>query len=108
MSFVFIRFQPWTSTTSTVSQATAIQDEDEYEEVIDGNPAKRIKFDDELEEIVAQITKKYPVGHCNVHPEISCFYHRPAELHFELNRPRCLVWAAAIVSFRPVIDPGQC
>jgi len=49
--------------------------QDEYKEDTDGNPAKQIKFDDELEEIVTQIIEKYPVGHCNVHPEISCFYH---------------------------------
>ena len=70
--------------------------EDEYEEV--AGDTKRIKFDDEVEEIAASLAKKYPPGLCHIHPDLPCFHHRPSDLHFDLNRPRRLVWAAAIVS----------
>jgi hypothetical protein len=72
--------------------------EDDYEEAIDDGSTKRMKFDDELEEIIAKIIDKYPAGLCANHPDITCFHHRPSDLHFELNHPCCLVWAAAIVS----------
>jgi hypothetical protein len=35
---------------------------------------------------------------CTVHPNIAFFHHRPSDLHFDLDCPHCLVWAAVIVS----------
>jgi hypothetical protein len=57
------------------------------------------KFDDELESRVAEIDEKYPVGICADHADKQCFHHRPTDNHFIFDRPKKLVWAAAIVSF---------
>ena len=54
------------------------------------------RLDDELEGIAEKITEKYPAGICRLHPNICCFHYRPSDLHFELDRSRTLVWAAAI------------
>lgn len=58
------------------------------------------KIDDDLEELALKLEEKYPPGRCSVHPDISCFHARAADLHFELNRPQRLGWAMAIVSIR--------
>jgi hypothetical protein len=58
----------------------------------------QIKLDDALEEIVMKLTDKYPPGLCPLHPDLPCFHHRAADLHFKLDRPRLLVWAQAIKS----------
>ncbi len=41
---------------------------------------------------------KYPPGLCPLHRDLPCFHYRAADLHFNLNRPRLLVWAHAIKS----------
>ncbi|KAJ7124081.1 hypothetical protein C8R43DRAFT_1031254 [Mycena crocata] len=57
---------------------------------------KKLGFDDGLQELMDQISDKYPAGTCSVHPEIECFHHRPTNLHYELTRTKKIVWAAAI------------
>jgi hypothetical protein len=59
------------------------------------------KFDDELENWVSEIDQKYPAGLCVDHPDQQCFHHRPTDNHFILDRPKKLVWGAAIVSAVP-------
>ena len=71
--------------------------EDEYEDDA-GNEAKRARYDDQLEEIAASLAAKYPPGRCPTHADLPCFHHRASDLHFELTRPRLLVWASGIVS----------
>jgi len=57
------------------------------------------RLDDEVEDLATQIEAKYPMGLCTMHPDIRCFHHHVADLHFDIgNRSRRLVWAAAIVS----------
>src|SRR6266849_11194070 len=67
----------------------------------------QIKLDDALEEIVTKRTKRYYLGLCSCHPDLPCFHHRVSNLHFNLNRPRLLVWAQAIkagtASFKKVL-----
>jgi hypothetical protein len=76
--------------------------EDEYEDDT-GNESKRVRHDDELEEIAASLAAKYPPGRCALHPDLPCFHHRASDLHFELTRPRLLVWANGIVSISHTI-----
>ncbi|KAJ7831198.1 hypothetical protein B0H14DRAFT_3464204 [Mycena olivaceomarginata] len=57
---------------------------------------KKARIDDELESLVDELREKYPPGLCKVHPDILCFHHRVLDLHFELERPRLLVWSAQI------------
>jgi hypothetical protein len=45
-----------------------------------------------------KLAERYPPGVCSEHPTISCFHDRLTDLHFELDRNRKIVWAAAIVS----------
>jgi hypothetical protein len=54
------------------------------------------KLDDALEEIVTKLMNKYAPGLCDRHPNLPCFHHRASDLHFNLDRPRLLVWAQAI------------
>jgi hypothetical protein len=56
----------------------------------------QVKLDDALEEIVAKLADKYTPGLCPLHPDLPCFHHRASDLHFNLDRPRLLVWAQAI------------
>jgi hypothetical protein len=56
------------------------------------------RLDDVLEEIVMKITLKYLLGVCPLHPDLSCFHHRPSNSHFKLDRLQLLVWAQAIKS----------
>jgi hypothetical protein len=58
--------------------------------------AKKIHFDDELEELVIQINEKYKAGLCSDHPNQQCFHHHPTDLHFILDCPKKLVWASYI------------
>ncbi|KAF8173509.1 hypothetical protein K438DRAFT_1850243 [Mycena galopus ATCC 62051] len=43
-----------------------------------------------------KISNAYPPGTCSLHPAIECFHHRVADLHFALDRPKKIVWAAAM------------
>jgi hypothetical protein len=54
------------------------------------------RLDDALKEIVMKIMLKYLPGVCPLHPDLSCFHHRPSNSHFKLDRPQLLVWAQAI------------
>jgi hypothetical protein len=54
------------------------------------------RIDDNLNRIAADLMEKYPPGTCPTHPSIVCFHHRPSNQHFEIDRQRSLVWAAAI------------
>src|SRR5258707_11247150 len=56
----------------------------------------QIKLDDVLEEIIVKLTDKYPPGLCPLHSDLPCFHHHVSDLHFNLDRPRLLVWAQAI------------
>ncbi|KAJ7643388.1 hypothetical protein DFH06DRAFT_1426368 [Mycena polygramma] len=62
----------------------------------DDNPKKKVPFDQALEEEMQAISDKYPAGTCSVHPDIECFHSRVNDLHFLLDRPKKIVWAAAI------------
>ncbi|KAK7034091.1 hypothetical protein R3P38DRAFT_2519192, partial [Favolaschia claudopus] len=52
-------------------------------------------FDEGLEEVVEEIQNKYPPGLCADHPNLPCYHHRRTGNHYELDRPKLLVWAAA-------------
>ena len=41
---------------------------------------------------------------CDLHPDIHCFHHRITDHHFELTRPRLLVWAQSIKLGKAAID----
>ncbi|KAJ7710716.1 hypothetical protein B0H17DRAFT_1190411 [Mycena rosella] len=43
-----------------------------------------------------KISEKYPPGTCAEHPDIECFHSRVNNLHFELDRTKKIIWAAAI------------
>src|SRR6266576_1002173 len=58
----------------------------------------QVKLDDALEEIVAKLASKYPLGLCDCHPDLPCFHHHASNLHFNLDCPQLLVWAQAIKS----------
>ncbi|TFK64994.1 hypothetical protein BDN72DRAFT_922060 [Pluteus cervinus] len=60
------------------------------------HPQKKPRFDDSLQPFIDEIDEKYPPGLCSAHPDKQCFYHLRSKLHFELDRPRKLVWGAAI------------
>ena len=60
--------------------------------------AHKLKFDDELEDLVNEIDVKYPVGLFEMHSNVQCFNYRPADQHFILDRLKKLVWATHIVS----------
>ncbi|KAJ7135342.1 hypothetical protein C8R46DRAFT_1235055 [Mycena filopes] len=62
----------------------------------DARKLKKVPFDEGLEDEMDRITERYPPGICSVHPTISCFHHRLNNLHFELDRSRKIVWAAAM------------
>ncbi|KAF8199378.1 hypothetical protein K438DRAFT_1933409 [Mycena galopus ATCC 62051] len=61
-----------------------------------GNGKVKVSFDDGLEEEMDKISNAYPPGTCSLHPAIECFHHRVADLHFALDRPKKIVWAAAM------------
>jgi hypothetical protein len=61
-------------------------------------------LDDELDNIAEKIAEKYLPGLCALHPTIPCYHHRVSDLHFELDRPRRLVWASAIKKRETTID----
>jgi len=42
------------------------------------------------------LSNKYSLETCPLHPNITCFHHCASDLHFKLNRPQLLVWAKAI------------
>ncbi len=45
-----------------------------------------------------KLTNKYSLGLCSRHPKLPCFHHPASDMHFNLDRPRLLVWAQAIKS----------
>ncbi|KAF8142390.1 hypothetical protein K438DRAFT_2030097 [Mycena galopus ATCC 62051] len=57
---------------------------------------KKFSLDENIEEQIEQISQAYPPGTCTEHPNIECFHSRVNGLHFELTRPRKIVWASAI------------
>ncbi|KAJ6614198.1 hypothetical protein B0H10DRAFT_2221508 [Mycena sp. CBHHK59/15] len=61
----------------------------------DGDKGK-VSFDEGLEEEMDKISNMYPPGTCSLHPDIECFHHRTTDLHFALDRPKKIVWAAAM------------
>ncbi|KAJ7831194.1 hypothetical protein B0H14DRAFT_3464201 [Mycena olivaceomarginata] len=83
---------PWAQTANAAGV-----DEDVHSDGDDLGPMqKKARIDDELESLVDELREKYPPGLCKVHPDILCFHHRVLDLHFELERPRLLVWSAQI------------
>ncbi|KIL63078.1 hypothetical protein M378DRAFT_179451 [Amanita muscaria Koide BX008] len=62
-----------------------------------GPQMKKARLGDELENLAQEIADKYPPGICKLHPDKACFHHRNADLHFDLDRARRLVWAQAIL-----------
>ncbi|KAJ7880816.1 hypothetical protein B0H14DRAFT_3858023 [Mycena olivaceomarginata] len=75
--------------------SSALPSVDDYESGDDG-PKKKVPFDEGLEEEMEKLAERYPPGVCSEHPTISCFHDRLTDLHFELDRNRKIVWAAAI------------
>lgn len=66
---------------------------------LEENPvSKKMKLDNEIEEIIINLMDRYPEGMCPRHPDLPCFHYRTADLHFNLDRQRLLVWAQAIKS----------
>ncbi|KAK6996604.1 hypothetical protein R3P38DRAFT_2565367, partial [Favolaschia claudopus] len=63
----------------------------------DSQPQKKVPFDEALEDEVENLKNKYPPGLCSDHPDLRCFHHQRSRNHFELDRPKLLVWAAMIV-----------
>ncbi|KAJ7868808.1 hypothetical protein B0H14DRAFT_3583633 [Mycena olivaceomarginata] len=76
--------------------SSAFPSVDDYESGDDG-PKKKVPFDEGLEEEMEKLAERYPPGVCSEHPTISCFHDRLTDLHFELDRNRKIVWAAAIL-----------
>ncbi|KAJ7274472.1 hypothetical protein B0H12DRAFT_1319430 [Mycena haematopus] len=63
----------------------------------DGDKGKvKVSFDEGLEEEIERISSKYPPGTCTLHPDLECYHSRVTDLHFKLDRPKKIVWAAAI------------
>ncbi|KAJ6514352.1 hypothetical protein C8R47DRAFT_1313674 [Mycena vitilis] len=62
----------------------------------DDPPSKKATFDEGLEIEIEKLADMYPPGRCAIHPTIACFHNRLNDLHFEMNRNRKIVWAAAI------------
>ncbi|KAJ6626532.1 hypothetical protein B0H10DRAFT_1941826 [Mycena sp. CBHHK59/15] len=63
----------------------------------DGDQGKvKVSFDEGLEEEIERISNKYPPGTCSLHPDLECYHSRVTDLHFKLDRPKKIVWAAAI------------
>ncbi|KAJ7732293.1 hypothetical protein B0H16DRAFT_1468641 [Mycena metata] len=62
----------------------------------DGMPKKKVPFDDGLEEDMQKISDTYHPGVCSVHPDIECFHSHINNLHFALDRPEKIVWAAGM------------
>ncbi|KAJ7321266.1 hypothetical protein DFH08DRAFT_970131 [Mycena albidolilacea] len=63
----------------------------------DGEQGKiKVSFDEGLEEEMERISNKYPPGTCSLHPDLECYHSRVTDLHFKLDRPKKIVWAAAI------------
>ena len=102
---------PWSQTLGDAPGGIA--DEEDRSDLEEGGPPKRVsieneqcdvltqffvqqRLDDVLEQIVAKLEEKYPAGRCNIHPDLPCFHHRASNLHFNLDRPRLLVWAQSI------------
>ncbi|KAJ7823608.1 hypothetical protein B0H14DRAFT_2370044 [Mycena olivaceomarginata] len=75
--------------------SSALPSVDDYDSGDDG-PKKKVPFDEGLEEEMEKLAERYPPGVCSEHPTISCFHDRLTDLHFELDRNRKIVWAAAI------------
>ena len=56
-------------------------------------------LDDELEDLISKIQKKYKAGTCKQHPDLECFHHHATDLHFDLRETaRVASWANHIVS----------
>ncbi|KAJ6624853.1 hypothetical protein B0H10DRAFT_2430596 [Mycena sp. CBHHK59/15] len=62
----------------------------------DDQPKKKVPFDQGLDDYMQSISEKYPPGTCSMHPEIECFHSRVNDMHYALDRPKKIVWAAAI------------
>ncbi|KAJ6548295.1 hypothetical protein B0H10DRAFT_1969206, partial [Mycena sp. CBHHK59/15] len=63
----------------------------------DGDKGKvKVSFDEGLEEEMDKISNMYPPGTCSLQPDIECFYHRVTDLHFALDHPKKIVWAATM------------
>src|SRR6266566_4169030 len=45
----------------------------------------QVKLDNALEEIVAKLASKYPLGLYDRHPDLPCFHHCTSNLHFNLD-----------------------
>ncbi|KIM70984.1 hypothetical protein PILCRDRAFT_94066, partial [Piloderma croceum F 1598] len=90
--------QPWALSAAGASSLpdTHVSEPDDSDDDTRDSRRKRPKFDDELENLVLEIDQKYSAGLCMDHPNQPCFHHRPTDNHFILDRPKKLVWAAAI------------
>ncbi|KAJ6565654.1 hypothetical protein B0H10DRAFT_2238923 [Mycena sp. CBHHK59/15] len=55
-----------------------------------------VPFDQGLDDYMQSISENYPPGTCSMHPEIECFHSRVNDMHYALDRPKKIVWAAAI------------
>ncbi|KAK7027167.1 hypothetical protein R3P38DRAFT_3354924 [Favolaschia claudopus] len=86
-----------TQPTATSSRYTGAAEEADEPKLSDdeGLPKKNVPFDEGLEEVVEEIQNKYPPGLCADHPNLPCYHHRRTGNHYELDRPKLLVWAAA-------------
>ncbi|KAJ7815023.1 hypothetical protein B0H14DRAFT_2603740 [Mycena olivaceomarginata] len=63
----------------------------------DGEQGKvKVSFDEGPEEKMEHISNKYPPGTCSLHLNLKCYHSCVTDLHFKLNRPKKIVWAAAI------------
>ncbi|KAJ6560738.1 hypothetical protein B0H10DRAFT_1966851 [Mycena sp. CBHHK59/15] len=62
----------------------------------DNQPKKKVPFDQGLDDYMQSISEKYPPGTCSMHPEIECFHSRVNDMDYALDRPKKIVWAAAI------------
>lgn len=56
------------------------------------------RFDDDVDDHLADIEMKYAAGNCEIHHDKECFHHRPTDNHFELMHARKIFWAVKIVS----------
>ncbi|KAJ7202250.1 hypothetical protein B0H12DRAFT_1330823 [Mycena haematopus] len=88
---------PWSRSEEKAGTSSAFNvDPDDGGFDDDEQPNKKATFDEGLEDEIDKLTERYPPGVCLVHPTIACFHNRVNDLHFELDRNKKIVWAAAI------------
>ncbi|KAJ7133259.1 hypothetical protein C8R44DRAFT_870669 [Mycena epipterygia] len=81
---------PWASVPGSNSGATA------FDGAYDAAFGPDDNNSDDGEEEIEKLQEMYKPGVCSLHPDVACFHNRLTNLHYELDRSKSIVWAAAI------------